>query len=62
MVEVLRLVVELVVEPAEPPSRGMPNNACSGQGFALVVRGGLLAMVMVCDGVLLVRPAANANR
>jgi hypothetical protein len=40
MIEVLRLVVELVVEPAETLSRGMPNNACSGQGFALVVRGG----------------------
>jgi hypothetical protein len=40
MVEASSLVVELVVEPAEPPSREMPNNACSGQGFALVVRGG----------------------
>jgi hypothetical protein len=39
-----------------------PNIACSGQGFALVVRGGLLAMVLVCDGVSPVRPAANANR
>jgi hypothetical protein len=39
------------------------NNACSGQGFALVVHGAsLLAMVLVCDGVLPVRPAANANR
>jgi hypothetical protein len=40
MVESSSLVVELVVEPAETLSRGMPNNACSGQGFALVVRGG----------------------
>jgi hypothetical protein len=57
------MVVKLVVEPAEPPSRGMPNNACSGQGFALVVRGGFAGNVaLVCSGVLPVRPAANANR
>jgi hypothetical protein len=41
MVESSSLVVELVVEPVETLSRQMPNNACSGQGFALVVRGGL---------------------
>jgi len=38
------------------------NTACSGQGFRPGVRGGLLAMVLVGEGVLPVRPAANASR
>jgi len=32
-----------------------PNKACNEQGFALRVRGTLLAVVLVCEGVLFVR-------
>ena len=39
------------------------NIVCSGQGFALRGYGArLLAIVLVCEGVLPVRPAANTCR
>jgi hypothetical protein len=63
MVEALWLVVELVVEPAETLSReGCPTMRAADRASPWWYGAGLLAMVLVGDGVLPVRPAANANR